>query len=128
MRYMYIDTYEIKEYEIHSSIPPLSSCPWVVHKSSLSSLFPTPFLSSPYVFSAYQLCFFFPVPFPPIPPFLLPTENPPCDVHFSDSVPVLVVCLVFVFVFCFFLGSVVDSCEFVVILLFIIFDFLQFLR
>ena len=35
---------------------------------------------------------------PSIPPFLLPTDNPPCDVHFSDSVPVLVVCLVFVFV------------------------------
>ena len=28
----------------------------------------------------------------------LPTENPPCDVHFSDFAPVLVVCLVFVFI------------------------------
>ena len=45
--------------------------------------------------------------FPAIPPFPLPTEIPPCDVHFSDSVPVLVVCLVFVFIF---LGSFVDSC------------------
>ena len=62
--------------------------------------------------------------FLPIPAFPLPTEIPPCDVHFSDSVPVLVVCLVFVFNF---LGSVVDSCEFVVILLFIVFDLL-FLR
>ena len=47
----------------------------------------------------------------------LPTKNPSCDVHFSDFVRVLVVCLVFVFIF---LGSVVDSCEFVVILLFIV--------
>ena len=48
-------------------------------------------------------------------------------VHFCDSVPVLVICLVFVFVFV-FLDSVVDSCEFVVILLFIVFNLLQFLR
>ena len=38
-----------------SSIPPLSSCPWVVHISSLNSLFPTPFLTSPCLFYAYQL-------------------------------------------------------------------------
>ena len=37
-----------------------------------------------------------------------PSDNPPCDVHFSDSVPVLVVCLVCV---CFwFSGSGVESC------------------
>ena len=29
------------------AFPPLSSCPWVVHISSLSSLFPIPFFSSP---------------------------------------------------------------------------------
>ena len=55
--------------------------------------------------------------FPPIPPFPCPTENPPCDLHFSDSVPVLVVCLVFVFLVFLsfiFLGSLVDSCEFVI--------------
>ena len=49
-------------------------------------------------------------------PLRLPTDNPPCDLHFCDSIPVLVVCLVYLFIF---LGSVVDSCEFVVILLFI---------
>ena len=65
---------------------------------------------------------------PPILPFPLPTEIPLCDVHFSDSVPVLVVSLVFLFLFLFLLGSLVDSCEFVVILLFIVFDLLQFLR
>ena len=54
-------------------------------------------------------------------PILLahPTDNPPRDLCFCDSVPVLVVCLVH---FC-FLGSVVDSCEFVVILLFIALTF-----
>ena len=47
-----------------SSTPSLSSCPRVVHISSLSSLFPIPFLTSPHLFCAYQLCCFFPVPFP----------------------------------------------------------------
>ena len=51
-----------------------------------------------------------------------PADNPPCDLYFCDSVPVPVVCLVFVF-----LDSVVDSCEFVVILLFIVLIFLFFL-
>ena len=94
------------------------SCPWVVHISFLSSLFPIPFFFiSPCLFYAYQLCFFFPVPFPPIPPFHLPTEIPPCDFHFwfhSCSSCLLSYC------FSFLLGSFVDSCEFVVILLFII--------
>ena len=45
---------------------------------------PTNYASSLYLFS-------------PIPLLPLPTENPPCDVHFSDCVPILVVCLVFVF-------------------------------
>ena len=76
--------------------PTLSSCPWVVHISSSNSLFPLPLLTSPCLFYAQQLHFLFPVPFPPIPPHRH-TENPPCDVHFSDSVPVLVVSLVFVF-------------------------------
>ena len=34
--------------------------------------------------------------FSPILP--LTSDNPPCDLHFCDSVPVLVVCLLFVFV------------------------------
>ena len=81
-----------------STIPPLSSCPWVVHISSLTSLFLIPFLISPHLFYAYQLCFLFPVPFPPILPFSHPTDNPPCDLHFCDSVPIVVVCLL---CFCF---------------------------
>ena len=47
---------------------PLSSCPWVVHRSSLASLFPILFLTSPYLFCTYQLCFLFPIPFSPFPP------------------------------------------------------------
>ena len=41
-------------------------------------------------------------------------DNPPCDLHFWDSVPVLVVSLVFSLFVCWF-GLVVDSCELVVI-------------
>ena len=35
----------------------------------------------------------------PILPIPLPTDNPPCDLHLSGCVPVLVVCLVFLFDF-----------------------------
>ena len=103
--------------------PPLSSCPWVILISSLASPFPILFLTSPCLFCTYHLCFLFPVPFPPFSSLSLPNDNPPCDLHFCHSTPVLVICLV---CFC-FLGSVVDSCEFAVILLFIVFDLL-FLR
>ena len=87
---------------------PFSSCPWVIRVSSLASPFPMLFLTSPCLFCTYQLCFLVPVPFPPF--FLLPfpTDNLPYDLHFCDSVPILVVCLAY---FC-FLGSVVDSCDF----------------
>ena len=77
-------------YPLPLAFPHLSSCPWNVYISSLASPFPILFLISPYLFCAYLLCFLFPVPFPPIPPLLLPTNNPPCDLHFCDSVPVLV--------------------------------------
>ena len=105
-----------------SNTPPrLSSCPWVVRVSSLASPFPILFLTSPCLFCAYQLCFSTPPSFPPFSPFSLPADNPPCDPHTYDSVPVLVVCLV---LFCFyFVDSVVDSCEFVVILMFIVLIF-----
>ena len=73
----------------------LSSCPWVVHISSLASPFPTLFLTSPCLFCTYHLCFLFTVPSPLILP--LPADDPPCDLHFCDSLPVLVVGLVCVF-------------------------------
>ena len=77
-----------------TNIPSLSPCSWVVHISSLASPFPTLFLPSPCLASTYNLCFLFPAPFPPFSPLLLPADNPPCDLHFCGSVPVLVVGLV----------------------------------
>ena len=104
---------------------PLSSCPWVVHIGSLASPFPILFLTSPCLFCTYHVCFLFPVPFTPFSLFSLPplSDNLICDLHLWDSVPVVVVCLV---CFC-FLGSVVDSCEFLAILLFIVLIFFFFL-
>ena len=82
-----------------------------VHGSYISSLvspFPILFLTSPCLFSTYHLCYIFSVPFPALSPTHSHVDNPPCDLHFCDSVPVLLVCLVCLF---FVLGSVVDSCE-----------------
>ena len=81
----------------HQHPPSLSSCPWVIHISTLASPFPKLFLTPSCLFCTYQLYFLFPVPFPPFSPLHLPTDNPLCDPHFCDSVPVLVVCLVFIF-------------------------------
>ena len=82
-----------------SSIPSsFSSCPWVIHTSSLVSPFPILFLTSPYSvptnYASHSL--YLPLPLAPHP---LPADNPPCDLHFCYSLPVLVVCLV---CFCFF--------------------------
>ena len=78
----------------HQHYPHLSLCPWVVHTSSLDSPFPIVFLTSPCLFCTYHLCFLLPVPFPPFSSLPLPADDLPCDLHFCDSVPVLVVCLV----------------------------------
>ena len=85
------------------TVPPYSSCPWVILISSLASTFPTLFLPSPCLFSTYHLCYLFSVPFPLFSPSQFPIDNPPCDLHFCGSVSVLVVCLVF-FCFCFRCG------------------------
>ena len=103
-------------------LPHFSSYPWVIHKSSLASPLPVLLLTSPVYFVPTNNASI-PCTFSPFLPFPLAADNPPCDLHFCDSVPVLVVWLVHFF----FLSSVVDSCEFVVILLFIVFDLL-FLR
>ena len=76
-------------------LSPYISCPWVIHISSVASTFPILFLPSPCVFSTYHLCYLFSVPFPPLSPSHSPINNPPCDLHFCGSVPVLVVCLVY---------------------------------
>ena len=69
------------------AFPHLSSCPWVIHVNCLASLFLILFLTS-HLFCTYHLCFLFPVPFPHSSPLPLPADNPPCDLHFWDSVPV----------------------------------------
>ena len=105
-----------------SHIPLESSCPWVIHISSLASTSPILFLPSPCLFSTYHLGYLFSVPFPLLSPSHSPVDNPPCELHFCDSVPVLVVFSSFLF-----FGLVVDSCEFIVILLFIFLIFFFFL-
>ena len=93
------------------ALPPPSSCPWVIHVSSLASPFPILFLTSPCLFCTYHSCFLLPAPFPPSSPLPLSTDNPPCDLHFCDCF--CSSCLISLFLFMgFFLGSVVDSCEF----------------
>ena len=82
---------------ITPAFPHLNSCPWVMHISSLASAFPRLFLTSPCLFCTYHLCFLFPVPFPPFSSLPLRADNPPCDLHFCDSVPVLVVYFILVF-------------------------------
>ena len=66
-----------------------------------------------------SIMFLAPSSFSPFSPSSLPVDNPPSELHMYDSVPVLVVCLI---CFC-FLDSIVDSCEFVVILTFIVLIF-----
>ncbi|KAF6109736.1 hypothetical protein HJG60_010944 [Phyllostomus discolor] len=80
-----------------SSSYSLSSCPWIMHISSLASLFSIRFLIFPCLSCTYQLCFLIPVPFPPFSPFPLPADNPPNDLHTYDSVPLLVASILFLF-------------------------------
>ena len=103
---------------IPSSIPPaLSSCPCHTRKFFGFSISYT-ILTLPLSILYLTITLLMPCTFSPIPPS---ADNPPCDLHFFDSVPVLVVCLVY-FCFC-SLGSVVDTAEFVVIWLFIVLSF-----
>ena len=84
------------------TFPPYSSCPWVILISYLASTFPTLFLPSPVYFPPIIYAFYslyLPPPFPSH----SPVDNPPCDLHFCGSVPVLVVCLVCSY-FCFRCG------------------------
>ena len=98
---------------IPSSHPPLSLCPRVMYINSLVTPFPMLFLTSPY-FVPTNLCLLIPAIFPPFSIFCLPTDKPLNDLHIHDSVPVLLVCLI-----C-YLDPIIDSCEFIAILMFII--------
>ena len=75
-----------------SSFPHLSSCPWVIHISSLASPFLILFLTSPCLFCTYHLCYLFPVPFLPLSPSHCPADNPPCDFHFCSCSSCLLCC------------------------------------
>ena len=55
-------------YPLPPTVPPYSSCPWVILLSSLASTFPPLFLPSPCLFSTYHLCSLFSVPFPTLYP------------------------------------------------------------
>ena len=84
------------------TFPLFSSCPWVIHISSLASTFPILFLSSR-LFSTYHLCYLFSVPFPPLTPATSLLITVHMIFHSCGSVPVLVVCLI-CFCFCFSCG------------------------
>ena len=95
----------------------LSSRPWVMHVSSLASPFLMLYFTSPWVFYNYLFVLLNPCTFSPILLLPPPNCNPPKDLHFCGSVPVLLVCLVRV------LDSIFNSCEFIVILMFIVLIF-----
>ena len=101
--------------------PPLSSCPWVLHIRSLVTPLPILFLTTPYLLCTYQSMLLNLYTLLPIFPFPFPANNPPNDLHVSDSVPVLFVCFV-----C-YLDSSIDNCKFIAILMFIILIFFFFL-
>ena len=88
---------------LHPTFPPYSSCPWVILISSLASTFPTLILTLPLSIFHLSFMLFILCTFPPLSPSQSPIGNPPCDLHFCGSVPVLVVCLV-CFCFCFRCG------------------------
>ena len=110
------------QHPLPSSIP----CPRLVHVhvscilSSLASAFSILFLTFPCLFCAYQLYLLFPVCFSPI----FPLPSPLITLHVISNV---ILFSSSCFLSSYFLGSVVDSCEFVVILLFIYFIIFYFL-
>ena len=70
------------------AILPLSSCLWVMHISSLVTLFPIPFLTSPSLLCTYQFVFFKSLYiFPHSPPFPLLMGNHPNELHIYDFFP-----------------------------------------
>ena len=93
------------------AFPHLSSCPWVVHKSSLAFPFLILFLTLPGLFvstiyASYSLYL-----------FLLSPSAPSSRVC---GTVVLLFCSCSSYLLSSFLGSVLDSCEFAVISLFIV--------
>ena len=96
------------------AISHLSSCPWVVHISSLASPFPILFLYPPIFY--IPIVILSPRILPLFFPFLLPADN-------LQMISVFMILFLFWLFALFVLDSVVDSCEFVVILMFIVLIF-----
>ena len=87
---------------------PLSSCPWVVHISSLASPFPILFSTFPYfvptIYASYSLY---------LSPHSPSSSSPLITLHVISISVILFLFQLFAFlVFIFVLGSVVDGCEF----------------
>ena len=96
------------------------SCSWVMGISSLATPFPILYFTSPWLFCKYLFVLLNALTSSLIPPHPLPFGNHQNALCIDDSVSVLLVCLV-----C--LDSVVEKCEFIATLLFIvlIFSFLN---
>ena len=103
-----------------SHIPPLQFMPMGHTYKFFGFYISYTILTLPCLFSTYYLCFLFSVPFPPLSP---PTPLLITPHVISISVILFLFQLLAQFVCLFVLGSVVNSCEFVVILLFIFFIF-----
>ena len=87
--------------------------PWFMHLSSLATPFPMLLLTPPCLFCTYRFVVLNPCTFSPNPPFPLLTGNPLNDLRIYDFVSVL-----FLYLVC-FSCSIIDSCEFIAILVFI---------
>ena len=85
------------------AFPAYSSCPWVIHIKFFGFCISYTILTLP--LSIFYLPFMLLIlcTFAPLSPSHSPVDNPPCDLHFCGSVPVLVVGLI-CFCFCFRCG------------------------
>ena len=100
-----------------SGSPHTGSCPWVMCVGSLATPFPIVYFTSPWLFCNYLFVLISSHTSSPIPhnPHLYGNHQNTLCIHVSDSG--LIVCLVS------FLYSIVDSYEFINILLFIVLIF-----
>ena len=83
-----------------SKVPPLFMSMVCTYKFFVFSISHT-ILNLPLYILYLPIMLLAPCTFPPFYLLPLPTDNPPCDLHFCESVPILVVCLL-CFSLCFF--------------------------
>ena len=94
--------------------PHLCSCPWIMHISSLATLFLILYFTSPWLFCNYLFVLLNPLTSSPIPTQSLPSGNLQNALCNHNSVLFCLVC---------FFGSIVVRYVFVAILLFIVLIF-----